>query len=315
MRLTLCIDWLWVNQSSTETLFHIDPMTSRQCFECSTSMNTSSSVPMSHSSSTSSRSPRIDSALVLDCVAGEDEFRRFHEKRKMSKKAIKNFFGESVPVDVPINVVEQKGLAAILQSHIPLCYFLYSLLVDMNAENLFFYLEVEQFEEHLFKSPESRKKTSMYLYKTFIEVGSDFEINLEGSVRELILPMINEDNINCFSKARDHVVHLLIPCFENFTLGPIYKRMVEDLGERTTIYSKDQRNGAIKLFLEYLDRAPKSLIVADDKTEKRRRMLLKEMVHDFCRKRLHCDFKDKDKELVEDKTTKKTSDDVMSYAT
>lgn len=242
----------------------------------------------------------------IAAIREEDEYRRFREKRKMSKKKIKGFFGESVHVDVPVSVIERKGLPAILQSNVPLCYFLNALLEDMNAENLFFYLEVEQFEEHDFETVKAMKKTALELYNAFVKSGADFEVNLEAKIRDSILPKIEAGDQNCFTEARDHIVHLLLPCFSNFTLSSGFEKMIKDLGENNTLYDKKQRNAAVKSLLEHLDKAPASLIVAEDKAAKRRSLLLKEMVHSFCRSRLRCDFKDQEVTMEEDKRTEKT---------
>lgn len=248
----------------------------------------------------------------------EDEFRKFREKRKMSKKKIKGFFGESVHVDVPISLIMKKGLSVLLQSNVPLCYFLYALLVDMNAENLFFYLEVEQFEEHHFATVKTMRKTAMELYNAFIKPGSDFEINLEARVRDAILPRIEGGDQGCFSEAREQVVHLLIPCYSNFTRGPVYTRMVGDVGEKTTLYSKEERDKAVNVILEFVDKDLNQVVI-EDKGARRREVLLREMVHSFCRTRLRCDFKDKVKDQVKKETEAakraKPSNDTMAYAT
>jgi hypothetical protein len=271
---------------------------------------------MSHSPQTAPPATLQDSDKPIAAIREDDEYRRFREKRKMSKKKIKGFFGESVHVDISVSVIEKKGLSAIMQSNVPLCYFLHALLEDMNAENLFFYLEVEQFEEHEFQTVKVMRKTAMELYNAFVKAGADFEVNLEAKIRDSILPKIENGDQNCFAEAREHVVHLLIPCFSNFTLGPIYDQMVKDLGENTTLYGKEQRNRAIKALLEYIDKDPSSVILADDKSARRRRLLLRELVHSFCRTRLRCDFKDKEAARDESKKrVKKASEEAMAYAT
>jgi hypothetical protein len=265
------------------------------------------------------RNQLADTDKPIAVVREDDEYRRFREKRKMSKKKIKGFFGESVHVDVSLKVVEEKGLSAILQSNVPLCYFLSSLLDDMNAENLFFYLEVEQFEEHEFKTVKAMKKTALELYNAFVKAGADFEVNLEAKVRDSILPLIESGDQNCFAGAREHVVHLLLPCFSNFTLGPVYDKMCAELGNNSTIYDKTQRNAAIKTLLRHVDQEPVSSIVADDKGERRRRLLLNEMVHSFCRTRLRCDFHDQETEgkdkAPSEAASKKKAKETDVYAT
>lgn len=57
-------------------------------------------------------------------------------KRNISRRKLSDFFGEQVPVDVSIQEILNHGLKAVLQSNVPLCYFLYCLLEDISAENL-----------------------------------------------------------------------------------------------------------------------------------------------------------------------------------
>jgi len=54
-----------------------------------------------------------------------------------SEKKLNNFFGDNdVPFDITISEIEASGLKAMLQSKVPLCYFLSSLLEDYCSENL-----------------------------------------------------------------------------------------------------------------------------------------------------------------------------------
>lgn len=268
-------------------------------------------------------SSKTESDRPTAAIREEDEYRRFREKRKMSKKKIKGFFGESVKVDVSCAAIDKKGLSAMLQSNVPLCYFLFSLLEDLNAENLFFYLEVEQFEEHDFQTVKAMRHSALELYNAFIKAGADFELNLEARIRDAILPRIEAGDQGCFSEARDHVVHLLEPCFSNFTLGPLYQRMLDGIGENTTMYTKEQRHKAIQLIVDHLDKGPASTMVAEDKAQRKRALLLREMIHSFVRTRLHSDFKDEERkrleaeQLAQKKTfkAKKPSADNLAYAT
>lgn len=53
-----------------------------------------------------------------------------------SSQKLENFFGESAPIDLCTHEIRKEGLKAILQSKVPLCYFLYFLLDEYNSENL-----------------------------------------------------------------------------------------------------------------------------------------------------------------------------------
>lgn len=53
-----------------------------------------------------------------------------------SSKKLNYFFGETVPIDVCVNEIIKEGLKAMLESKVPLCYFLYHLLEEFSSENL-----------------------------------------------------------------------------------------------------------------------------------------------------------------------------------
>ena len=53
-----------------------------------------------------------------------------------SSKKLDYFFGEQAPHDICVQEIRKEGLKAMLQSKIPLCYFLYHLLEEFSCENL-----------------------------------------------------------------------------------------------------------------------------------------------------------------------------------
>lgn len=71
-------------------------------------------------------------AIMVDCRV------EIQKKKNVSRKKLCDFFGELVPVDVSILEIESIGLSAMLQSSVPLCYFLHCLLENMSTENLVF---------------------------------------------------------------------------------------------------------------------------------------------------------------------------------
>lgn len=57
-------------------------------------------------------------------------------RRRKASEYLSWFFGQRVSLDVSVNEVQTYGLAALLQSNVPLCYFLYYLLENYCSENL-----------------------------------------------------------------------------------------------------------------------------------------------------------------------------------
>lgn len=60
----------------------------------------------------------------------------FWLKRRQSSQVVSWFFGQKIQVDVSVSEIKKYGLGALLQSNVPLCYFLYYLLDNYCSENL-----------------------------------------------------------------------------------------------------------------------------------------------------------------------------------
>lgn len=249
------------------------------------------------------KSPPVDTSSI----AKETEFCRNSEaeqawstvwqRRKLSKQKLRRFFGKSAPVDTSVAEVEKYGLPALLQSNVPLCYFLYSLLEQFSSENLFFYLEAEQFQTHEFRGPGELKKTALQLYRAFIKCNSDFEVNIDGSTRRPIRLAIDRCEHHCFDTAKEQIQRLMEPCYLHFIASPIYRQMKKDLEGKLVPYDMETKEQAINVLIDYLDR---NMPVRKDEPPargkeaevQRRNNLLRAMIHAFCQTRLHLDFYD-----------------------
>ena len=89
--------------------------------------------------STSSR--RNSFAALMNSIQPIEEptmdVHKIYKKRvNKSFHKLNCFFGEPTPVDVCICEIKKEGLKAILESKVPLCYFLYYLLDEHSSENL-----------------------------------------------------------------------------------------------------------------------------------------------------------------------------------
>lgn len=85
------------------------------------------------------RTPSISSIASLSSrmsVTSFDVHTLYKIKTTNSTKKLNSFFGETPPMDICIKEIEREGLKAMLQSKIPLCYFLRSVLEEYSSENL-----------------------------------------------------------------------------------------------------------------------------------------------------------------------------------
>ncbi|KAI7858973.1 hypothetical protein BDC45DRAFT_433467, partial [Circinella umbellata] len=103
-------------------------------------------------------------------------------KRSRSARKLNNFFGEQTPNDICIAEIRREGLKALLQSKIPLCYFLYHLLQEINSENLFFFTEIEQYESFTYLTSVQQLATAQHIYDTYLNPNSYFEVNIDEQI-------------------------------------------------------------------------------------------------------------------------------------
>ena len=64
------------------------------------------------------------------------EILEYKKRINQSKQKLEIFFGLPTPIDINITEIELHGLKALLQSRVPMCYFMYSMLEDYSVENL-----------------------------------------------------------------------------------------------------------------------------------------------------------------------------------
>lgn len=69
-------------------------------------------------------------------INGLDVHALYKLKMSRSSRKLYYFFGEPAPVDVCISEIRREGLKAMLESKIPICYFLHFLIEEFSSENL-----------------------------------------------------------------------------------------------------------------------------------------------------------------------------------
>jgi hypothetical protein len=83
-----------------------------------------------------SRSCSLTSLANITGLANSDGHTLYKVKTTKSNRKLNNFFGEQPPLDICVREIRKEGLKALLQSKVPLCYFLYHLLEEFSSENL-----------------------------------------------------------------------------------------------------------------------------------------------------------------------------------
>jgi hypothetical protein len=178
------------------------------------------------------------------------------EREKRSVRKIAEFFGDTPPMDMSINEISRDGLEAMLRSRVPLCYFLKFLIEEFSSENLFFYLEIENYESFPFTSDSERRAGAIDIYQMYLLQDSGLEVNLSERCRMQVASKIyqstsSEDLKHCFDAAKEAVTGLLEDSFMRFQNGPEWQRMEKEL-RHTSLYAEPARQQAISRLLCYM---------------------------------------------------------------
>ncbi|KAI8987149.1 RGS domain-containing protein [Pilobolus umbonatus] len=195
------------------------------------------------------------STFMEEVSSSLDLHKLYRTRLNKSSRKLNYFFGESTPLDVCIHEIEKEGLRGILESKVPLCYFLYYLLDEFSSENLFFFLDVENFEKSKDTSDVTEQKTMrQFIYDTYISADSYFEINVDDKIRRNITNHLSDEEVDfgLFHEAKVSIYTLLEASFSRFTSTAIYKDMLNNCGELNTVYDDRCKKVAIEYLLGYI---------------------------------------------------------------
>ncbi|RUS13731.1 LOW QUALITY PROTEIN: hypothetical protein BC938DRAFT_477701, partial [Jimgerdemannia flammicorona] len=202
------------------------------------------------------RTPSISSIASLSSRSSVPTFdvqTLYKIKTSNSTKKLNSFFGEMPPMDICLKEIEREGLKAMLQSKVPLCYFLHTVLEEYSSENLhrksrhetlcksvtdtlpplpfqFFYIEVDHYESFTYVNKEQQLATAEHIYETYLTRNSQFEVNLEDKVRKTVMAALQdpEGAKDCFSAAKRAVFVLLEGSFQKFKANGSWDNMIKD---------------------------------------------------------------------------------------
>jgi len=169
-------------------------------------------------------------------------------------------------IDISVGEILVYGLKAMLKSKVPLCYFLHTLIEDYCCENLFFYLEIEQYKIFLFEDEKSQLKAAQYIYITYLDSSSKIEVNIDEKIRKDIFNQLKARKCNLstvFDKASEAVFNLMESTFAKFNRSNIKQQMIDEL-DNTNFYSEEHKINAIRVLTSYLDKRKRELEVDEE---------------------------------------------------
>ncbi|CAJ0639458.1 6509_t:CDS:2 [Entrophospora sp. SA101] len=213
--------------------------------------NSSSSI-----SSTSSSTSSLSSSINISSNLHYNTHSEYKHRTKLTSQKLLNFFGAKPPIDICVREIEKEGLKAILNSKIPLFYFLYSLLEEYSPENLFFFLKVEQYESKQYDNSTQQLVMAQQIFDIYLTRNSQFEVNIDDRVRKLTIAAIKSerDLRYCFRDAKQAVFILLESSFCRFIRSDLADTMRKEIGEHTAHYSNEARELSVGWLFKYLEK-------------------------------------------------------------
>ncbi|KAG2171699.1 hypothetical protein INT43_008079 [Umbelopsis isabellina] len=244
------------------------------------------------------RSCSLTSLANITGLANSDGHTLYKVKTTKTNRKLNNFFGEQPPLDICVREIRKEGLKALLQSKVPLCYFLYHLLEEFSSENLFFFIEVEQYESFVYQTQTQQLATAQHIYDAYLTRNSHFEVNLDDRVKRSVVTDLEARALDdIFHQAKQAVFGLLDHSFHRFLSSTTWHAMTENCGDLNTYYDEVCRNKAVNFLLQYLERQhdilytnPHTDQLSASNSSRRRYEVLKSMIHEFCRTLLNVEF-------------------------
>lgn len=134
-----------------------------------------------------------------------------------STEKIQKMLGSTCPVDVSINNITENGLVSLLQSKLPLCFFLAYLIEQRIPEILFFIVDCREFETRLFDSFESQKEAAHMIFQLYLSKSSPLEANFTHKARLACASQIKSNTSrSCFESPQAEAMVLLEEAFVKF---------------------------------------------------------------------------------------------------
>ncbi|KAI9202306.1 uncharacterized protein BJ171DRAFT_476740 [Polychytrium aggregatum] len=164
-----------------------------------------------------------------------------------SVSKLRVIMGDSCPLDVSLREVYSNGLVTLLESRLPVLYFMAMLLSQQNAEALFFISDVRDFEQRNHRSYEEQAHEARTIFNAYFVPDSPLEINITHVARRKAAEGIKRYDRLCFQEATLEIAAILESEVDRFRRGSsFYQRMMQDLGNQH-VYGERQADEAARL--------------------------------------------------------------------
>jgi hypothetical protein len=164
----------------------------------------------------------------LDNLPDSDQMLIIRTRKRQNREKASKFFGSELKLDISLGVIDKYRLPAMLESDLPLAYFLCYLLRNHGVENLFFWLSVQEFNGSVYENAEDRVAAAKAIFDQFICEGP-LQVNTNAHILNQLQDQLNLAPNAVFKLAADEVYGLLKFHYTQFLKSEYNRLMISDL--------------------------------------------------------------------------------------
>jgi len=195
-----------------------------------------------------------------------------------------DFFGNDAAIDIPFEEIEKNGIGYLIQSSVPLAFFILYLLIHDNPEIIFFFMDVIKFEETIYPDNNSSLEASQNILTNYLCINSPLECGVSSKARCQCIKAIKAGQRRCFKASKQELLPMLERQFEDFKNSRRYAELRANYAHLNA-YPESSRLELIQELLSTTNRKyPIETAENSQRANRNRAVLYK--VQEFCRKKL-----------------------------
>jgi len=195
-----------------------------------------------------------------------------------------DFFGNDAAIDIPFEEIEKNGIVYLIQSSVPLAYFIEYLLNHGNPEIMFFFLDVIKFEETIYPDSITSLEASQNILTNYLCTNSPLECKVSTKTRCHCVKAIKAGQRRCFKSSKQELLPILERQFDDFKNSKKYTELKTKYAHLNA-YPESSRLELIQELLSTTNRNyPIETAETPQRANRNRAILFK--IQEFCRKKL-----------------------------
>jgi len=200
-----------------------------------------------------------------------------------------DFFGSDAAIDIPFEEIEKNGIGYLIQSSVPLAYFIHYLLLHDNPEIMFFFMDVIKFEETIYPDNNSSLEASQNILTNYLCINSPLECRVSSKTRCHCIKAIKAGQRRCFKASKQELLPILERQFDDFKNGKKYAELKSNFAHLNA-YPESNRLELIQELLSTTNRKyPIETAETPQRANRNRAVLIK--IQEFCRNKLSNNIK------------------------